>query len=100
MVEPRQADELPELSDEAERTTLGEIGELTLGSAETDALRTLFLWKNVAAENIQQSDASPDPPSAFEDHSIAELRDVSLSAASNTNAKLRLLEYYVSEDVL
>lgn len=100
MVDPRRADELPELGDEAARTTLGEIGELTLGDADTDALRTLLMWKNVAAENVQRSDGSPDPPKAFEDHSIAELRETSLSAVSGKKAKLRLLEYYVSVDVL
>lgn len=100
MVEPQQAEKLPELSDEAEETTLDEIGKLTLGSADTDALRTLFMWKNVAAANRQQSDDSAAPPEPFDDHSVAELREISLSAASNKKAKLRLLEYYISEEVL
>jgi len=60
----------------------------------------LFMWKSVAAENVQQADGSPEPPDAFADPSLAELRETPLSAASTKEDKLRLLEYYVAEDVL
>jgi len=100
MVEPHEASELPELSDEAEEKSLDEIGDLTVRTAETDELRTLLMWKSVAAENIKQRDRSPDPPQGVTDLADTDLGEIQLTAAPNKKDKLRLLEYYVSEKVL
>ncbi|WP_162224658.1 hypothetical protein [Halorussus amylolyticus] len=95
MVEPREAEELPRLDDQAAAKTLGEIGDLMLGDADTDALRTLFMWKSVAAENIQQDDHDSKPLAEFSDYSTDELRDVPLAEATSAESRLRLLEYYL-----
>jgi hypothetical protein len=100
MVEPHDASELPELSDEVADMKLGSIGDLRLKDLDTDPLRTLLMWKSVAAENVNQLNRAPEPPSEFSQYSVAELKETPFSAASDKEAKLRLLEYYVSEEVM
>ncbi|RLM59735.1 hypothetical protein DVK02_03115 [Halobellus sp. Atlit-31R] len=100
MVEPREASELPELSDEVVDLTLETIGDLKLKDTETTALRVLFMWKSVAAENVKQDEDGPELPDEFSQSSITELKSTPLSAAPTKEAKLRLLEYYVSEEVM
>jgi len=100
MVEPRNASELPELSDEVDGMNLENVGELKLGDADSDSLRTLFMWKSIAAENVRERGGSPELPDGFRDGSLSELKKTSLSAASDKETKLQLLEYYVSKAVI
>jgi hypothetical protein len=100
MVEPRDPEEMPPLDSDVLTMTLEEIGDLKLEGADTDALRTLFMWKSIAAENVRASDSTPEPPEAFRDGSIDELRDKSLTAVTSRGERLQLVEYYLWKEGL
>jgi len=96
MVQPGDAEELPDLSPEFGEMTLREVGDVTVRDVDEPPQQKAMMWKSVAAENVEQRDGEPRLPPELRDRSESELLDRPLNDYDGKTKLLAVVEWYVA----